>query len=133
MVKWRLRNTLQSSFHIGSGSGGRALEKDDEIKRFGAKHRIGGGDDWRFAIGRLVRVGGVGGRRGLRAAVPRSRRPAPRADMVEFASNWYVRGDLAYAQKTFPNISPFTFGSSPSVLNTYSADVGGTTIGSGRI
>jgi opacity protein-like surface antigen len=51
--------------------------------------------------------------------------PAPRADMVEFASNWYVRGDIAYAQETFPDISPFTFGSSPSVLNTYSADVGG--------
>jgi opacity protein-like surface antigen len=51
--------------------------------------------------------------------------PAPHADMVEFASNWYVRGDLAYAQETFPNISPFTFGSSPSVLNTYSAGIGG--------
>src|ERR1700730_5621914 len=61
MVKWRLRNTLQSSFHIGSGNGGRALEKDDldEIKRFGAKHRNGGGDDWRSAIGRLVRLGGA--------------------------------------------------------------------------
>src|ERR1700730_9363464 len=77
MVKWRLRNTLQSSFHIGSGNGGRALEKDesDEIKRFGAKHRIGGGDDWRSAIGWLVRFGGAGGRRGFRAAVPRFRRP----------------------------------------------------------
>ena len=51
--------------------------------------------------------------------------PAPRADMVEFASNWYVRGDLAYAQETFPNIAPFAFGSSPSVLNTFSAGVGG--------
>jgi opacity protein-like surface antigen len=51
--------------------------------------------------------------------------PAPLADRVEFASNWYVRGDLAYAQETFPNISPFTFGSSPSALNTYSADIGG--------
>ncbi|MDQ6868832.1 MAG: porin family protein [Pseudomonadota bacterium] len=51
--------------------------------------------------------------------------PAPRADMVEFASNWYVRGDLAYAQETFPNISPFAFGSSsPSMLNTYSAGAG---------
>ena len=51
--------------------------------------------------------------------------PAPRADMVEFASNWYVRGDLAYAQETFPNIAPdFTSGSSPSMLNTYSADIG---------
>jgi opacity protein-like surface antigen len=50
--------------------------------------------------------------------------PAPRADRVEFASNWYVRGDLAYAQETFPDISPFTFGSSPSVLNTYSAGIG---------
>jgi opacity protein-like surface antigen len=51
--------------------------------------------------------------------------PAPRADMVEFASNWYVRGDIAYAQETFPNIAPFTFGASPSMLNTYSADLGG--------
>jgi opacity protein-like surface antigen len=62
--------------------------------------------------------------------------PAPHADMVEFASNWYVRGDIAYAQETFPNIAPFTFGSSPSVLNTYSAGIGGdtrSTIGSGRI
>ena len=57
-------------------------------------------------------------------------------DRVQFASNWYVRGDLAYAQETFPNIAPFTFGSSPSALNTYSADIGGdtrSTIGSGRI
>jgi hypothetical protein len=55
MVKWRLRNTLQSSFHIGSGNGGRALEKDvpDEIKRFGAKHRSGGGDDWRSGSERI--------------------------------------------------------------------------------
>jgi opacity protein-like surface antigen len=50
--------------------------------------------------------------------------PAPLDDRVQFATNWYVRGDLAYAQETFPNISPFTFGSSPSVLNTYSAGVG---------
>src|ERR1700730_2925505 len=77
MVKWRLRNTLQSSFHIGAGSGGRALEKDDpdEINRFGAEECIDGGDDRRSAIGRLVRFGGAGGRRGFRAAVPRSRRP----------------------------------------------------------
>jgi opacity protein-like surface antigen len=57
-------------------------------------------------------------------------------DRVQFASNWYVRGDIAYAQETFPNIAPFTFGSSPSMLNTYSAGVGGdtrSTIGSGRI
>jgi opacity protein-like surface antigen len=51
--------------------------------------------------------------------------PAPRDDRVEFASNWYVRGDLAYAQETFPNVALFTFGSSPSVLNTFSAGVGG--------
>ncbi|MFZ0496048.1 MAG: outer membrane beta-barrel protein [Methylocella sp.] len=51
--------------------------------------------------------------------------PAPLDDRVEFASNWYVRGDLAYAQETFPDIAPFTFGSSPSMLNTYSAGVGG--------
>ncbi|MGH6844347.1 MAG: outer membrane beta-barrel protein [Methylocella sp.] len=46
-------------------------------------------------------------------------------DRVEFASNWYIRGDIAYAGETYPNISPFTFGSSPSVLNTYSAGIGG--------
>src|ERR1700736_925099 len=49
--------------------------------------------------------------------------PVPRADMVEFATNWYVRGDIAYAQETFPNIVPFAFGSSPSVLNTFSAGI----------
>ena len=47
--------------------------------------------------------------------------PPPAADRVEFASNWYVRGDLAYAQETYPNIAP----GSPSVLNTFSAGVGG--------
>jgi opacity protein-like surface antigen len=46
-------------------------------------------------------------------------------DRVQFATNWYVRGDLAYAQETFPNIALITVGSSPSVLNTYSAGVGG--------
>jgi opacity protein-like surface antigen len=50
--------------------------------------------------------------------------PAPHEDMVEFASNWYIRGDLAYAQETFPDIAPFAFGSSPSALNTYSAGAG---------
>jgi hypothetical protein len=33
--------------------------------------------------------------------------PAPLLDKVEFASNWYVRGDLAYAQETYPEIAPF--------------------------
>ncbi|MGH6852312.1 MAG: outer membrane protein [Methylocella sp.] len=51
--------------------------------------------------------------------------PAPLDDRVEFASNWYVRGDLAYAQETYPQISPDTLGSTPSALNTYSAGVGG--------
>ncbi|MGH6793918.1 MAG: outer membrane protein [Methylocella sp.] len=50
--------------------------------------------------------------------------PAPPDDRVEFASNWYVRGDLAYAQETYPQISPDTLGPTPSVLNTYSAGVG---------
>jgi opacity protein-like surface antigen len=51
--------------------------------------------------------------------------PALPADKVEFASNWYVRGDLAYAQETFPKIAPdFSFDASPSVLNTYSAGAG---------
>jgi opacity protein-like surface antigen len=47
--------------------------------------------------------------------------PPLAADRVEFASNWYVRGDLAYAQETYPNIAP----GSPSALNTFSAGVGG--------
>jgi len=47
--------------------------------------------------------------------------PPLAAERVEFASNWYVRGDLAYAQETYPNIAP----GSPSVLNTFSAGVGG--------
>ena len=51
--------------------------------------------------------------------------PAPLDNRVDFASNWYVRGDIAYAQETYPDIAPFTFGSTPSVLNTYSAGVGG--------
>jgi opacity protein-like surface antigen len=50
---------------------------------------------------------------------------APPQDKVEFASNWYVRGDLAYAAETYPQIAPdSTFGSSPSVLNTYSVGAG---------
>ena len=59
----------------------------------------------------------------------------PHQDKVEFASNWYVRGDLAYAAETFPKISSgftfdpsiypaFTFGPSSSVLNTFSAGAG---------
>jgi hypothetical protein len=63
--------------------------------------------------------------------------PALPADKVEFASNWYVRGDLAYAQETFPKIAPdFSFDASPSELNTYSAGAGAgtrSTIGSGPI
>jgi opacity protein-like surface antigen len=52
--------------------------------------------------------------------------PALPDGKVEFASNWYVRGDLAYAQETFPKIAPdSTFAASPSVLNSYSAGVGG--------
>ncbi len=49
--------------------------------------------------------------------------PAPTYDMVDFASGWYVRGDVAYAQETFPAITP-EFGSTPSVLNSYSTGVG---------
>jgi opacity protein-like surface antigen len=61
--------------------------------------------------------------------------PVPLDDRVAFASNWYVRGDLAYAAETYPNlnsaftsdpsISPaFAFGPSSHVLNTYSAGAG---------
>ncbi|MCI0736733.1 MAG: outer membrane beta-barrel protein [Beijerinckiaceae bacterium] len=47
----------------------------------------------------------------------------PLDDRVEFASNWYVRGDIAYARETYPRITP-TFSLAPSVLNTYSAGAG---------
>lgn len=51
--------------------------------------------------------------------------PAHSDEKVEFASNWYVRGDLAYAQETFPKIAPdFSFDSSSSALNTYRAGAG---------
>jgi opacity protein-like surface antigen len=49
--------------------------------------------------------------------------PAPREDLVDFASNWYIRGDLAYSQETFP--TDLTSGSSSPVLNTFSAGIGG--------
>jgi len=51
--------------------------------------------------------------------------PAPTYDMVEFASGWYVRGDVAYAQETFPKIAPdFAFGGTQSVVNGYSVGTG---------
>lgn len=51
--------------------------------------------------------------------------PVPTQEKVEFASNWYVRGDLAYAQETYPEIAPdSTFVSSPSVLDAYSVGAG---------
>jgi opacity protein-like surface antigen len=54
-----------------------------------------------------------------------SRDLLPAADRVDFASNWYVRGDIAYAQETFPKIAPdFTFGATPSVLNAFSVGAG---------
>jgi len=65
--------------------------------------------------------------------------PPPAYDMVDFASGWYVRGDVAYAQETFPKIAP-SFAADPSeppiilpgtvvnalqsVLNSYSAGAG---------
>jgi opacity protein-like surface antigen len=49
--------------------------------------------------------------------------PAPTYDMVDFASGWYVRGDVAYAQETFPQIAP-TLDLIPAILNSYSAGVG---------
>ncbi|HUB63629.1 MAG TPA: outer membrane beta-barrel protein [Methylocella sp.] len=61
--------------------------------------------------------------------------PAPIDDKVDFASNWYVRGDLAYAAELFPKLSAaytsdpalapaYTLNPSPSVLNSYSAGAG---------
>ncbi len=65
--------------------------------------------------------------------------PPPAYDMVDFASGWYVRGDVAYAQETFPKIAP-SFAADPieppvilpgtvinpsqSSLNSYSAGAG---------
>jgi opacity protein-like surface antigen len=50
---------------------------------------------------------------------------APPQDKVEFASNWYVRGDIAYAAETYPKLSfDSTFSEPPSVLNSYSAGAG---------
>jgi opacity protein-like surface antigen len=127
MVKWRLRNTLQSSFHIGSGSGGRTLERMTSMNSKDLARDIVLAA---AMIGVLPLVGLCALAEPAAGAdfgqpFPGFAAPAPLADRVEFASNWYVRGDLAYAQETFPNISPFTFGSSPSVLNTFSADIGG--------
>jgi opacity protein-like surface antigen len=52
--------------------------------------------------------------------------PVPLDNKVDFASNWYIRGDIAYSQETYPQLSSdSTFGSSPSVLNTYSGGIGG--------
>jgi opacity protein-like surface antigen len=64
--------------------------------------------------------------------------PVPLDQNVGFASGWYVRGDLAYAAETFPQVSSagtgdptvramypaFTFDPSSQVLNTYSAGAG---------
>jgi hypothetical protein len=75
---------------------------------------------WAAAIAGLVSRGALGCG-GLLGAFTR-RRPE---EKVEFASNWYVRGDLTYAAETYPKIAPdSTFVSSPSVLNTYSAGGG---------
>ncbi|MBO0732838.1 MAG: porin family protein [Methylocapsa sp.] len=49
--------------------------------------------------------------------------PPPAYDMVDFSSGWYVRGDIAYARETFPEITP-DFGLIPSVRNTYSTGAG---------
>jgi opacity protein-like surface antigen len=126
MVKRRLRNTLQSSFHIGSGVGGRALERMTLMKSKDLVQNIA----LAAAMFGVLPLAGLCALAEPAASAdfgqpfPGLAVPAPRDDRVEFASNWYVRGDLAYAQETFPNISPFTFGSSPSVLNSYSAGIG---------
>ncbi len=126
MVKRRLRNTLQSSFHIGSGSGGRALERMTLMKSKNMARNIASA----AAVMGVLPLAGLCALAEPAAGAdfgqpsPGLAVPAPRDDRVEFASNWYVRGDLAYAQETFPNIAPFTFGSAPSALNTYSAGIG---------
>jgi hypothetical protein len=120
MGTWRLRNWFQSSLRIGPGRGSRALRKD-EIHAFKSYHtrHCRGSDD-----GRPFLPSGARHRRRLRGLFTRFR-PGADSRKVEFASNWYVRGDLAYAQETYPEIAPdSTFVSSPSVLNTYSVGAG---------
>ena len=125
MVKWRLRNTLQSSVHIGSGSGGRTLERMTLMKARDLARNIALAAAMIGVLpAGLCALAEPAAGADFGQPFPGLAAPGPRVDMVEFASNWYVRGDIAYAQETFPNISPFTFGSSPSVLNTYSAGVG---------
>jgi opacity protein-like surface antigen len=48
----------------------------------------------------------------------------PTQENIEFASKWYVRGGLTYAQETYPEIAPDSTFSSPSVLNTDSVGAG---------
>jgi opacity protein-like surface antigen len=50
--------------------------------------------------------------------------PMP-GEAVEFASNWYIRGDIAYAQETFPELEPdFSFGPSRPMRSALSAGAG---------
>jgi hypothetical protein len=47
---------------------------------------------------------------------------AASSDRVEFATNWYVRGDIAYGQETLPDIAPaLTLSSSRSQATSLSA------------
>jgi opacity protein-like surface antigen len=126
MVKRRLRNTLQSSLHIGSGIGGRALERMNLMKSrdLARNFALAGGTIGVLPLAGLCVLTEPAAGADFGQPFPGLAVPAPRDDRVEFASNWYVRGDLAYAQETFPNISPFTFGSSPSALNSYSLGAG---------
>ncbi|MCI0467573.1 MAG: outer membrane beta-barrel protein [Beijerinckiaceae bacterium] len=59
----------------------------------------------------------------------------PLDDRIDFASGWYVRGDIAYARESYPKVlsaftfdpslSPaYTFQSAPSAINTYSVGAG---------
>lgn len=69
------------------------------------------------------------------AASPSDFMAPPVADKVDFATNWYVRGDLAYAAETFPKLSSgFTYNPALSpayalnqtspALNNFSASAG---------
>ncbi len=119
MVKWRLRNWFQSSLRIGPGRGSRALRKDEihAFKSYHTRHCRGGGD------GRPFSLAGHATGADYAASSP-DFVPVPTQEKVEFASNWYVRGDLAYAQETYLEIAPDSTFSSPSVLNTYSVGAG---------
>ncbi|MCL2385401.1 MAG: outer membrane beta-barrel protein [Alphaproteobacteria bacterium] len=50
--------------------------------------------------------------------------PPQLQDKVNFASNWYVRGDLAFAEQSFPTLTTPSLSSTGGWLNSYSIGAG---------